>query len=396
MHGMNPAIAAAAAVLATALTSACGRGAADPVPPPAMAQKCTSTGPVVFAVSGRQDSPAPVLTGAMSAALWAAIRDGSPIGLVDLDGKPHLTVAARFTDPGVNTPTRQNDQQNYFDELAGAVRHTRATSSHADVLDTLEVAGQAVRAGCGHGGTIYIEDSGLQETGPVSFRQPGMLAASPADVVAFLSREHELPALHGIRVILVGFGGTAPPQHQLSIAQQDDVQAIWAAIARAGGASSASTAPTPQTGVRAPRRTPPVLLVPVPAEPAWSPGDGSFVFPDSGPVGFKPNQAVFRDQPAAIAALRPIARYLRANPSAHIQLTGTTAHWGPLAGAIGLSLRRAAAVRTVLTQLGAPSSQIAVRGVAWHFPGYENDQGPDGTLLPGPAEHNRSVIVTEG
>lgn len=394
MHRVNPGIAGAVAILAAALTGGCSHSAADPASPPAMPQKCTSTGPVVFAVSGRQDSPAPVLTGAMSAALWAAVHDGSPVGLVDLDGKPHLTVAARFTDPGVNSQARQNDQQNYFGELAGAVQHTRARSAHADVLDALEVAGQAVRAGCGHGGTVYIEDSGLQETGPVNFRQPGMLAASPADVVAFLAKEHELPSLRGIRVVLVGFGDTAAPQHQLSIAQQRDVQAIWAAIARAGGATAA-TAPTPQTGVSAPRHAPPVLLVPVPGEPAWRGSDGSFVFPDSGPVGFKPNEAVFRDRPAAIAALRPIARYLTATKAARIQLTGTTAHWGPLAGAIRLSLRRAAAVKTVLRQLGASASQITVRGVAWHFAGYENDQGPDGTLLPGPAEHNRSVIVTK-
>jgi hypothetical protein len=31
----------------------------------------------------------------------------------------------------------------------------------------------------------------LQETGPVNFRQPGLLAASPADVVAFLKGEKE-------------------------------------------------------------------------------------------------------------------------------------------------------------------------------------------------------------
>jgi hypothetical protein len=51
-------------------------------------------------------------------------------------------------------------------------------------------------------------------------------------------------------------------------------------------------------------------------------------------------------------------------------------------------------VRAVLLALGARPRQILTRGLAWHFRGYRDDQGPGGALLPGPAEHNRSVIVT--
>ena len=59
--------------------------------------------------------------------------------------------------------------------------------------------------------------------------------------------------------------------------------------------------------------------------------------PDSGSVGFEPNLAVFRDPSAAEATLKPIARYLAANPSARIELTGTTAHWGSMSGSLELS-----------------------------------------------------------
>lgn len=52
-------------------------------------------------------------------------------------------------------------------------------------------------------------------------------------------------------------------------------------------------------------------------------------------------------------------------------------------------------MKDVLLQMSARSSQIVTQGLGWVFPGYENDQGPNGTLLPGPAEHNRSVIVTQ-
>jgi hypothetical protein len=51
-------------------------------------------------------------------------------------------------------------------------------------------------------------------------------------------------------------------------------------------------------------------------------------------------------------------------------------------------------VRTILAGLGARAGQVRTRGVGWRFASYENDHGPGGTLLPRPAEHNRSVIVT--
>jgi outer membrane protein OmpA-like peptidoglycan-associated protein len=120
------------------------------------------------------------------------------------------------------------------------------------------------------------------------------------------------------------------------------------------------------------------------------------VFPDSGPVGFEPNTAVFRDPAAANAALRQLAQYLAANPAAKIELSGTTAHLGTLAGGRALSLQRAETVKAALVRMGTHPGQIVMQGLAWRFPGYINDQGPDGGLLPGPAEHNRSVIVTMG
>ena len=373
-------------------------GSPGPAPSGSMPQACTKDGPVVFAVAGRQNSPAPVLTGAMQSAAFTAVREGSAIGLVDLDGRPRLILAGAFSDPGVNSLALQAAEQDYLRSLASAVEHTRAAYPHADVLDALNVAGHAIRAGCPHGGTIYLEDSGLQETGQVNFREAGMLAANPADVVSFLARQRDLPSLAGITVVLVGVGDTVPPQAPLSISQQHDVTAIWSAVAKAGGASvRVDTAPLSEP---APRHVPPVLLVHVPAESPWTPPTRPGItarwgsFPDSGPVGFEPNTTVFRQPTDAMAALRPLAGYLAANPAVRIELTGTTARWGTFAWDLALSTQRAETVKAALIQMGAAPGQIATRGLSWHFPGYINDQGPGGILLPGPAEHNRSVIVT--
>jgi outer membrane protein OmpA-like peptidoglycan-associated protein len=329
----------------------------------------------------------------MRSAAITAVREGSALGLVDLDGRPHLIMAGAFSDPGANSIALQAAQQQYLGSLTSAVERTRATFPHADVLDALNVAGRAIRAACNHGGTIYLEDSALQDVGPVNFGQAGMLGAAPADVVSFLAREHELPHLKGMTVVLVGIGDTAPPQLPLSIGQQANLIAIWSAVATAGGASSVRVDPAPLSGA-APANVPMVLTVPVPAVQGWTPADPSFVFPDSGPVGFEPNTPVFRHPAAARAALTQIADYLAAHPSARIELTGTTARWGTLAWDLKLSGERAQAVKVALVQLGAASDQIVTRGLGWQFPGYVDDQGPDGALLPGPAEHNRSVIVS--
>jgi outer membrane protein OmpA-like peptidoglycan-associated protein len=359
-----------------------------------MPQVCTKNGPVVFVVAGRQNSPAPVLTGTMRSAASTAVLEGSAIGLVDLDGRPRLIMAGAFSDPGANSIATQAAQQHYLGSLTSAVERTRAAFPHADVLDALNVAGHAIRAACRHGGTVYLEDSGLQETGLMNFCQTGMLGAAPADVVSFLAYKHDLPYLTGMTVVLIGLGDTAPPQHPLTISQQNNVAAIWSAIAKAGGASSVRVDPAPLSGP-APAHVPPVSLVPVPAMASWvpSPSHPSVAFPDSGPVGFEPNTAVFRDRAAAYATLRQLADYLAAHPASRIELTGTTAHWGTFAWDLTLSMRRAETVKAALVQMGAAPGQIATRGLGWRFPGYINDQGPGGNLLPGPAEHNRSVIA---
>jgi OmpA-OmpF porin, OOP family len=362
--------------------------------PASMPQVCTKNGPVVFVVSGRQNSPAPLLTGGMLSAAITAIREGSAIGLVDLDGRPSLIRAGAFNDPGADPAALQAAQQQYLNSIANAVEDTRAADPHAEVLDALNVAGQAIRAACPHGGTIYLEDSGLQDTGAVNFTQPGMLAALPTDVVAFLADAGDLPSLDGITVVLTGIGDTAAPQQPLNLSQQANVIAIWKAIADAGGATSVRVDPTPLTGP-APEHVPAVALVTVPPATMWSPSDNSYVFADSGAVGFEPNTVVFRDPDAADAALRQLAQYLVASPSTRIELSGTTARWGTLSDARTLSLQRAEAVKAVLVQMGVSPSQIVTRGLAWDFPGYINDQGPGGSLLPGPAEHNRSVIITK-
>jgi OmpA-OmpF porin, OOP family len=357
---MRRMLAAATIAVSAALAAGCaGNGPApDPPPPPSMPQVCTQNGPAVFVVSGRENSPAPVLTGAMQSAASTAVREGSAIGLVDLDGRPRLIMAGAFSDPGANPVALQAAQQHFLSSLTSAAEHTRAAYPHADVLDALNVAGHAIRAACPHGGTIYLEDSGLQETGLVNFRETGMLGAAPAGVVSFLARQHDLPYLAGITVVLAGLGDTALPQVPLSISQQDNVTAIWSAIATAGGATSVRVDPAPLSGP-APAHVPAVLLVPIPQIPLPK-IPGAQVAPHNGGVSYTLSDSL-RDfavgsadlTPVAEAALVRIATDIKTRaPGQIITCTGSTDGTGTAAFDLALSKKRAITVCNYLAGQG--------------------------------------------
>jgi OmpA-OmpF porin, OOP family len=353
---------------------------------------CTPHGPVVLAVSGRQDSPAPGLSPCMAAAVMTAAGDGSAISVVDVDGRPKLVTTGTLDTSHLNSGAKPQYEGNFEAQVAQTVQAVRATSAHADVLDGLNVASRLIHATSSRGGTIFLEDSGLQDIPPLDFTQPGQLEALPSRVVSFLSAEGEVPSLAGVTVVLVGIGDTASLQRPLGIGLQHHLRAIWSAIIVAGG-GQVDTDPYPRQNP-APDRVPPVGLVQVPPLPKW-PGQGySLRLPDTGPVGFEPNTAKFRDPSAAQNALAEIAGYLLDNPAVKIELTGTTAHFDGDAWDETLSVKRASAVKSMLVALGVGAGQIATHGDGWDSPCYESDGGPNGPMISLAAEHNRSVIVT--
>lgn len=393
---LRPALAAMAAVtlLAACASSHSGPSTARNVPgPAAMPPVCTTAGPVVFAVSGRQDSPAPGVTARMQAALQAAVAQNSAIGVVNVDGTPKLVAAGSAGTQDMNSGAAQAYDVKFANTLDDDIQGIRAATPHADVLDALDVAGSAIRSACSRGGTIFLEDSGLQDVKPLDFRTRGELEALPSAVVSFLSGEGEIPDLAGITVYLVGIGYTAPPQQPLAIGQRSHLRAIWSAVIKAaGGRVKTDTSPR---GNPAPSGVPPVNVITVPVLAAWPAGEGlSVTLPDTGPVGFQANIAKFRDPAAARDALSDIARFLLDNPGAGIELTGTTARWGGDKWDKTLSTWRANAVRSALISLGVRPGQVMAQGVGWDSPCYEPDGGPQGPMLEPQAEDNRSVVVT--
>ncbi len=257
----------------------------------------------------------------------------------------------------------------------------------ADVLGALTAAAHATP----DGGTIVLLDSGLATKGQLSFLDGDMFGVNPDEAAKYLQDKHLMPDLTGRSVVLVGLGTTADPQPGLDEDLHQRVVALWHTVAAKAGASCVQDLENGAVGQSSVKTDKAVSVVPLPPPPVFHPC-GTTILADSDTVGFVPNQAVFRDQNAARGTLQGLADQL-VHGKQTIRLTGTTATWGSVASRVDLSQRRANAVRDVLTSLGVDGGRITTVGAGSDGPNHVNDLGPGGTLLPGPAAHNRSVVV---
>ncbi|MDQ3886263.1 MAG: OmpA family protein [Actinomycetota bacterium] len=355
-------------------------------------------GPIAVAVSGRANSPAPVLPPVADRIVSEAAEQvsidgtGPRLTLVSIDGRPEPLGSAAFTPRSQNDIAVSRERRRFLESFRQSVAEVRAKAPEVNDLAALDLAARAAHEGTKPGTVVFV-DSGLQTVEPLDFRQPGVLDADPVEVVNFLKRTGAVPDLSGLTVIFSGIGDTAPPQKALDVARRERLATLWTEIAKAGGANCVQVDSEPRGGA-APNEVPAVGTVPVPPPPVPDfSALSTTVLPDNDTVGFLPGKAVLRDPQAAAEVLRPFADWLLANRSRHVELTGTTARFGDLAGQIELATRRAEAIKQVLVDLGVDPAQITTRGVGSQFPEYVNDQASDGTLLPGPAAANRTVRI---
>lgn len=341
-------------------------------------------GAVAVAVGNRANSPRQAMPAEVEALARGAAGAGRPVSIVRVDGRPAVVEnGVTFESAAQNDKKRANDLAAWVGSLGTALAGVRATTPEADQLAALDVAARAVD----DGGAVVLLDSGLQTTGDLDFRADGMLDAQPAEVVAFLTGKDALPDLRNRQVVLIGTGDTAAPQQQLDTAGRRRLVELWSAIATAGGASCVQAVTRPVSGDAA-DGVPAVSVVPVAAPAAFVPC-GRTVLGDGGSVGFTPDTANLRDPAAARQTLADLAKVLTGGRQ-RVELIGTTAGRGD---GLALSGDRAAAVKRELVALGVPGDRITTRGVGNTWPDREPDVAPDGTLLPGPAARNRSVVV---
>jgi OmpA-OmpF porin, OOP family len=342
--------------------------------------------PLALAMGARANDPNPNPgLEAVSSLLNTAAGAGKSITLIRIDGAPKVFFQQAFTSNAGNSGAEQTQLHTFMVGLGNSVAHNaRAVVPQADVLTALTKAGQATAPGAD------VVLSGLQTVDPLDFRQGGLLGASPQDVVNFLRSQKLLPPLAGRHVLLIGFGDTAAPQQSLDYQQQQNVIAIWTAIAKAGGAScvGVDTQPDDQPAIAG---VPAVGTVSVPSPPQIR-SCGETILNADNHVNFVANEAVFVDPSGARATLQQLADKLR-NGDQQVTLIGTTATFGTPQGRMVLSEQRAEAVKQVLVSLGIAASRIKTKGVGTNWPGHVPDIGPGGVLLPGPAAENREVIA---
>jgi OmpA-OmpF porin, OOP family len=380
---------AAAALLASCSMLPGGLGASNTA-----AVRCRRPEGMELIIGSHRAAPRPSLGPALVCQLAAAIRAGKPVRIVVASGQPRLIDPRLISVTGgtlaeQGSPRVQEDVQ----RVQAAVAAARPESPGVDDLAALALAADEARSlGAVHAELVLI-DSGLDDRGALDFRVPGMLAASPAEVAHELEVSGNLPSLHGLTVVLVSTGYTAPPQEPLSAKWRATVTEIWTAVVRAAGAS-VRVIPQPGQGPSVATEEP-VLTVPVPSIQSVRPGkDITISLTQESPVRFEPNSTAFVDLAAAAQALTPIARWLQGYPSRHAALEGTTADVGPMSGQIALSRARADRVRSELIMLGASAAQVTAIGVGSDFPQFRHDRNAEGTLLPGLAALNRSVRIT--
>jgi outer membrane protein OmpA-like peptidoglycan-associated protein len=175
----------------------------------------------------------------------------------------------------------------------------------------------------------------------------------------------------------------------LNEAQRDSIISQWEAIIQAGG-GCASVDPTGNTSTAVSGL--PAVAVVKPPKPVLFRNCGTIVLSDAGSVGFVVGKATFRDSSSAHDTLSQLAGKLKQG-SEHITIIGSTSSEGGDAVNNPLSQQRAAAVASVLTSMGIPSSRMTTVGDGAHWPGRVNDTGAGGVLLPAQAEQNRVVVV---
>jgi outer membrane protein OmpA-like peptidoglycan-associated protein len=351
------------------------------------AEASEPTGAIAFVVGARNNMPAPRLDGQALEALEAAVADQSQASVVVADGKPSVADSTSLVVEGATDTARTLSAQDNREAIASALRNAAADDEESNLLAALGEGVRTLPAG-NDPRTMVVVDSGLSTVAPLDFTQPGLLDADPAEVVASLLAADELPDLTGVRVVVQGLGDTAPPQEQLGISQRKSLIALWRAVLEAAGASEV---------VIEERQLlePPAGDLPDVSEVVLAPGlecTSSTIVLTGGDVAFEPDSDVFRDRAAAEALLAPIGEQL-AGAGATATLTGTTADVGDLAGQKELSLQRAEAVRDLLVRLGVPAPNLTVLGLGSDFPGYVQDQAPDGSLIPAAAAANRKVVV---
>ncbi|GAA1775261.1 hypothetical protein GCM10009681_53550 [Luedemannella helvata] len=311
--------------------------------------------PLVIAVGVRANSPAPTLPTEVRQLVADTTNGCGKITVVRVDGRPTVSGSATFTTAAQTEQNFEMDKRSFAEGVVRMLNAARAQAPQADILGALSIAAGAA----GDDGTVVLIDSGVQTTRPIDFRKNKLPEKKPKVIADALKREGLLPNLKGRTVVLSGLGYTAEPQAALDDRSRAFVVDLWRAIVVRAGAGEPLVLAEPNTADAA-TRSPEVGIVTFPVHGIQLTCNAESELPDDKEVGFKPDEAEFRDPVAARAVLKKFADYLKTVPTATVEIRGYVAHYGTG----DLSQRRADRVKQELVSLGAPNPISAI-GKGW-------------------------------
>ncbi|MBL8931163.1 MAG: OmpA family protein [Kineosporiaceae bacterium] len=357
----------------------------------------------MLAIAVHRNVPKPDVPESLRCDIEAAVQGHRPIAVIAIDGSPRLVLPPTvFPVTTNNDAARSDDVQHAVARLLQSVRTAAAQTDGSDVLAALSLGGDVARtalvtwqAPAGSApARIAVIDSGLSDSGPLVLTRPGLETVVPQEVSTFLDRSNALPDLHGIDVLLVGFGYTAAPQEPLPQDLRTTVVSLWTSVTERSGAS-VRVLSAPRSGVGPDTRfTTRVVSFETTVAPLGRTKRSAqpIVFTDGSSVSFLPDSTTFRDESAAGRTLTGIGTWLREDPRRRAEVVGTTSSAGTEAGRQHLSAARASAVAKLLVKIGARPDQLTIRGAG--YVAEPPDRTTNGALDPLAAAANRTVRIT--
>ncbi|WP_101536223.1 OmpA family protein [Paractinoplanes atraurantiacus] len=316
--------------------------------------------------SARVGRTAPAYAAALETYLDQAIGREDVVSIGSFDGsastvrwalQDHLTKADANREEN-----REKQRANYKECLKQAA--VRAVSRPAQT-DKSDIGGAINAAAADGPGTVVVATDGIGNTGCLSLASPSAGKSRWIDdlVDQCPGRDGWPSALAGKNLVMLGVGQPADGVPPPTTGSVEFLQRLWQRTCLAARARSCeiSTAPVARgDGAAETARTdPPVTFVADDEPPPISPGP---VFNLSSEELFDLDSADLR--PGAEARLRALADDLRRRDPIAIHVAGHTDSRGSAAHNLGLSQRRAAGVRAVLTAAGLPHVTSAGAGEA--------------------------------
>lgn len=294
-------------------------------------------------------------------AIGQALAANRAVSAVSVEGTPNVLVHAAKVSSGANSEANFNARVTAKRvQVEEQITGFSPAGAGADLVSALAMGMDEARAAGMRHPLVVVDDPGLTDRGAVTMTTSGMLTADAGEVAAQVKSARQCPTFTGADVTLVGLGYGIAPQQLLTPADRDTVTQIWSTlVTQCGGKPTVVPFPATGTGPTTQFTVTPVL----PSTYGTPTLNASVTYPGNSPLGFVADTTTFAHPTQARNVLSDIAAQMKANPSWHLTVTGTTANgptkWPSLND---LGQGRANTVAAELATLGVTRSRITAIG----------------------------------